>query len=195
MARPEHAAHVGRTVAELAAAASQHPFDWLLEFGIADDLGPRFTAQIANIDEPNVLRLLKDPNSSVALSDAGAHLTPFCDAGFGLYLLSRWVRERGDFSLEEAVHELSGKPARIHGFKDRGTLAVGQAADLILFDRATVGRGKKRPVRDLPAGGMRLVTPAIGLHGAWVNGQRIADGRGLIASDARLGQVLRDFSA
>jgi N-acyl-D-aspartate/D-glutamate deacylase len=122
---------------------AKHPLDWLLDFGIAENLGTRFTAQIANIDEENVLRLLKDPNSSVALSDAGAHLTLFCDAGFGLYMLSRWVRERRDLTLEEAVHELSRKPAGIFGFKDRGTIAVGLAADLMLFDRDKVGRGPK----------------------------------------------------
>ena len=195
VAKSEHASFLGRNVAALAAGDAKHPLDWLLDFGIAEDLGTRFTAQIANIDEDNVLRLLKDPNSSVALSDAGAHLTLFCDAGFGLYMLSRWVRERQDLTLEEAVHELSGKPARIFGFKDRGTIAVGQAADLMLFDPDKVGRGPKRLVHDLPAGGTRLVTPAVGLHGVWVNGRRIVNERGLLDSEVRPGRVLRDFAA
>ena len=195
MAKPAHASFVGQNVATLAAADGKHPLDWLLDFGIAEDLGTRFTAQIANIDEEKVLRLLKDPNSSVALSDAGAHLTLFCDAGFGLHLLGRWVRERKDLTLEAAVHELSGKPARIFGLKGRGTVAVGQAADLILFDRDRVGRGPKRLVNDLPTGAARLVTPAVGLHGVWVNGQRIADEHGLLDSKVRPGQVLRDFAA
>ena len=195
VAKSEHAPFVGQNVAALAAGDARHPLDWLLDFGIAEDFGTRFTAQIANIDEENVLKLLKDPNISVALSDAGAHLTLFCDAGFGLYMLSRWVRERQDLTLEEAVHELSGKPARIFGFKDRGTIAVGQAADLMLFDRDKVGRGPKRLVHDLPAGGTRLVTPAVGLHGVWVNGRRIANERGLLDSEVRPGQVLRDFAA
>ena len=195
VAKPAHASFVGQNVATLAAADGKHPLDWLLDFGIAEDLGTRFTAQIANIDEEKVLRLLKDPNSSVALSDAGAHLTLFCDAGFGLHLLGRWVRERKDLTLEAAVHELSGKPARIFGLKGRGTVAVGQAADLILFDRDRVGRGPKRLVNDLPTGAARLVTPAVGLHGVWVNGQRIADEHGLLDSKVRPGQVLRDFAA
>ncbi|MCC7274574.1 MAG: amidohydrolase family protein [Alphaproteobacteria bacterium] len=194
-AKPQHAAFEGRNAAELAAGEGKHPFDWLLDFGIAEDFGTLFTAQIINSDEAQVLRLLKDPNSSVALSDAGAHLTLFCDAGFGLHLLSRWVRERGDLTIEAAVHELSGKPARIFGLKGRGTIAPGEAADLMLFDRDTVARGPKRRVDDLPAGATRLVTPAIGIHGVWVNGARIVDPDGLIPGKAGTGRVLRDFAA
>ena len=194
VAKARHEGCRGRNIAALAAADGKHPLDWLLDFGIAEDFGTRFTAQIINIDEEKVKLLLKDPNSSVALSDAGAHLTLFCDAGFGLHMLSRWVRERGDLTIEEAIHELSGKPARIFGLKDRGTIGTGQAADLLLFDRATVGRGAKRLQHDLPAGGARLVTPPVGVHGVWVNGQRIADQRGLLAGDRRPGQVLREFT-
>ena len=194
-AKPEHAAFEGRNVAELAARDGKHPLDWLLDFGAAEEFGTLFTAQIINIDEDKVKLLLKDPNSSVALSDAGAHLTLFCDAGFGLHMLGRWVRERGDLTLEEAVHELSGKPARIFGLKGRGAIAPGQAADLLLFDRDKVGRGPKRRVCDLPAGATRLVTPAVGVHGVWINGARIADERGLIGGAPRAGQVLRDFAA
>jgi N-acyl-D-amino-acid deacylase len=194
-ARPENAPLEGKNAKDLAAAAGQDPLDWLLDFGGAEGFRTLFTAQIINIDESKVKLLLKDPNASVALSDAGAHLTLFCDAGFGLHMLSRWVRERGDLTLEEAVHELSGKPARIFGFKGRGTIAPGQAADLLLFDRDKVGRGPKTRVRDLPAGAARLVTSALGIHGVWVNGACIAGERGLIEGAGRPGRILRDFSA
>ncbi|MGE0719725.1 MAG: amidohydrolase family protein, partial [Alphaproteobacteria bacterium] len=194
-AKPAHKALEGRDVAALAAADGKHPLDWLLDFGIAEDFGTLFTAQIINIDEAKVRLLLKDPNASVALSDAGAHLTLFCDAGFGLHLLARWVRERRDLTLAEAVRELTGKPAAIFGIADRGTIAPGRAADLLLFDPATVGRGPKRRVEDLPAGAARLVTGAMGIHGVWVNGARIADSGGVRADAPRPGRVLRDFAA
>jgi N-acyl-D-aspartate/D-glutamate deacylase len=194
-AKPEHRPLEGKNVKDLAARDGKDPLDWLLAFAAQEDFATLFTAQIVNVDEDAVKKLLLDPNASVALSDAGAHLTLFCDAGFGLHMLSRWVRERRDLSLEAAVHELSGKPARIFGLKGRGTIVPGQAADLLLFDSDKVGRGPKRRARDLPAGATRIVTPAVGVHGVWVNGRRIADARGLVDSESRPGQVLRDFVA
>jgi hypothetical protein len=58
-----------------------------------------------------------------------------------------------------------------------------------------VGRGPKRRVFDLPAGAPRLVTPGIGVYGVWVNGARVADQRGPVASSPRAGKLLRDFAA
>jgi N-acyl-D-aspartate/D-glutamate deacylase len=148
-----------------------------------------------NTDEAAVGRLIADPESHIALSDAGAHLTFLCDAGFGLRLLGHWVRERRVMPIEEAVRKLTSQPAGLFGITDRGRLLPGLAADLLLFDPATVGRGEKRRVRDLPAGAARLTTPALGVHGIWVNGVRVADATGPIASPARPGKVLRDFAA
>ena len=138
--------------------------------------------------------MLCHPHASIALSDAGAHLTFFCDAGFGLHLLGHWVRDKGVLTMEEAVWQLSGRPAEIFGIKGRGRIAPGLAADLLLFDPATVGRGPTRRVFDLPGGAPRLTTPALGLHGLWINGVQVADGTGLI-EEARPGRLLRDFAS
>jgi N-acyl-D-aspartate/D-glutamate deacylase len=193
-ARPENRRHEGRSVAELAAASGQSPLDWLLDFSLAEDLDTLFIATLLNNDEEAVGRMLRDPNASIALSDAGAHLTFFCDAGFGLHLLGHWVRERGVLTMEEAVWQLSGRPAEIFGIRDRGRIAPGLAADLLLFDPATVGRGPSRRVFDLPGGAPRLTTPALGVHGLWINGTQVADATGLIAEEARPGRLLRDFA-
>jgi cytosine/adenosine deaminase-related metal-dependent hydrolase len=83
----------------------------------------------------------------------------------------------------------------VFGIRDRGRLEVGCAADLLLFDPATVNRGPKRRVFDLPAGAPRLVTAGIGVHGVWVNGERVADERGPNPSAPRAGRLLRDFAA
>jgi hypothetical protein len=56
-----------------------------------------------------------------------------------------------------------------------------------------VHRGAKTRVQDLPAGGTRLITPAIGVQGVWVNGVRVADERGIRAGGRLPGQVLREF--
>jgi N-acyl-D-amino-acid deacylase len=150
---------------------------------------------LLNNDEEAVGRMLSDPFASIALSDAGAHLTFFCDAGFGLHLLGHWVRERGTLAMAEAAWQLSGRPAEIFGISDRGRLAPGLAADLLLFDPATVGRAPSQRVFDLPGGAPRLTTAALGVHGVWVNGVPVADRSGAVAGSARPGRLLRRFSA
>ena len=79
--------------------------------------------------------------------------------------------------------------------RDRGTIREGFAADLVLFDPATVARGPKRRVFDLPGGAPRLTTDAVGVHGVWVNGEMVADARGLIQTAPLAGEVLTRFAA
>lgn len=192
---PQHAAYEQRTIAELAREAGRDPLDFWLDLALAEDLDTVFVALTLNSDEEAVGRILRHPASLVSLSDAGAHLTFFNDAGFGLHLLGHWVRERGVLALAEAVRRLTSEPARLFGIGDRGVLAPGFAADLLLFDPATVGRGPKQRVRDLPGGGARLVTPALGVHGVWVNGVRVAGAEGLAPPDRLPGRVLRECAA
>jgi N-acyl-D-aspartate/D-glutamate deacylase len=112
----------------------------------------------------------------VSLSDAGAHHTFFCDAGFGMYFLGHWVRERELFALPDAIRKLTSDLADIYGIPDRGTLTEGAWADMILFDPATIGISKAERLHDLPAGGERLVRRAPGLLATWVNGVKVFDG-------------------
>lgn len=190
-ATPANAALEHRTVADLAAEAGKHPLDWMLDLAIEEDLQSLFTAILLNSDEQAVGRMIRHPNASVALSDAGAHLTFFCDAGFGLHLIGHWARRLGVLSIEEAVHELTDKPARIFGLRKRGRIAPGYAADLMLFDPERLDRGPKQRVHDLPGGGARLTTDAVGLHGVWVNGVPVVDSDGRAVADARPGELIR----
>ena len=184
-----------RNISELAAEAGVDTLDWLLDFAIEEELETVFTAILLNSDEEAVGRMITDPNASVALSDAGAHLTFFCDAGFGLHLMGHWARRKGLMPMERAVHELTGKPAAIYGIPERGRIAPGYWADLMLFDPNIIDRGAKRRQFDLPSGAARLVTDAVGIHGVWINGQRVVDADGNIDAKARPGQVLRNFDA
>ncbi len=192
-ARPENQHLEGKTADVAAAEAGQHPLDWMLDFAVAEDLASVFTAVLLNSDEDAVGRMIRDPHASVALSDAGAHLTFFCDAGFGLHLMGHWARDLGVLSLSEAVHELTAKPAGIFGIQSRGRIAPGLAADLLLFDPSAVGRGPKRRVFDLPGGAPRLTTDALGVHGVWVAGTKVADANGICAEVTLPGRVLRHF--
>ncbi len=192
---PEHRRFEGRSVAEIAAEEGRRPLDLMLDLALAENLQTTFVAVLLNSDTSAVAKVLTHPASAIALSDAGAHLSFFCDAGFGLHLLGHWVRERRAMSLEEGIRRLTSEPAEIYGIRDRGRLAVGAHADLLLFDPHTVDRGPSRRVFDLPAGAARLTTDAIGVHGVWVNGVRIVDEDGVERSDARSGQLLREFAS
>jgi N-acyl-D-aspartate/D-glutamate deacylase len=196
VAQPEkHGALEQKSIAEIAAAQGRDPLDTMLDLAIAEDLKTVFTALLLNSDEEAVGRMLNHPQSIVSLSDAGAHLTFFNDAGFGLHLIGHWARERGTMSIEEAVRRLTSHPATVLGLTERGLLRVGLAADLLLFDPAVVGRGPKRRVHDLPGGAARLTTDAVGVHGVWVNGQQVADAEGLFAQVPLAGELLTEFAA
>ena len=190
----EHRSFEQKSVADLALASHQDPLDFALDLALKEDLQTVFTAQLLNSDTEAVGRLLNDPHSLVSLSDAGAHLTFFNDAGFGLHLLGHWARDLGLMSMQQAVHKLTAQPAKVLGLKDRGHLRVGFAADMLLFDPKTVGRGPKHRVFDLPGGAARLNTLASGVHGVWVNGQLIADQDGLNEQSVFAGQLLTEFS-
>ena len=184
-----------RPFGELAKAMSRDPLDLMLDIAIEEDLRTVFTAMLLNSDEEAVGRMLNDPHSLVSLSDAGAHLTFFNDAGFGLHLMGHWARDRGAMSLTEAVRRLTSAPAQIFGMKNRGLIREGYGADLLMFNPKTVARGPKKRVHDLPGGAARLTTDAVGVHGVWVNGQQVANAHGLLETLPLAGALLTDFAS
>ena len=193
VANEKNKALEGKSVEELAAKDKKHPLDWMLDFALSEDLNTVFTAVLLNWDEPEVARLLTDPNALISLSDAGAHLTFLCDAAFGLHFMGHWSRDKGLMPLQQAVKKLTSDQAKFFGIQNRGTLKVANHADMLLFDPQSVGRGEGKRLYDLPAGGSRLSTSAKGLHGVWVNGTKIADAKGLLGDAGRPGKLLREF--
>jgi N-acyl-D-amino-acid deacylase len=181
-----------RSIAELAKGGDA--LDTMLDLALGEDLDTVFSALLLNSDEAAVGRMLRHPASLVSLSDAGAHLTFFNDAGFGLHLLGHWVRELGVLTLADAVWRLTGQPAQLFGVRERGALKAGYHADLLLFDPATVNRGPKRRVFDLPGGHPRLTTAPVGVRGVWVNGVRVA-GENDLRPERLPGCLLRAFAA
>jgi N-acyl-D-amino-acid deacylase len=186
----------GATLAEVAKRQGKDPLDCILDLALSENLDTTFVAQLMHNDDTEVGKILADPNTHISLSDAGAHLTFFCDAGFGLHLMGHWSRDLGVLDLPQAVHRLTGQPAKLFGIQGRGLLKEGYAADLMLFDPKTVDRGPKRRAHDLPAGASRLTGSAVGLHGVWVNGAKVANDKGFCADPtSRPGEVLRSFTA
>ena len=159
-----------RSLVEVAEERHLHPIDLLLDLGLATELEARFRMPVANHDEEQVAELLLNPDMVLGLSDAGAHASQLCDACQGTYLLGRWVREKRALSLEEAIRMLTSRPAEVFGIADRGRLAEGRPADIVVFDPATVGAGPLRRVWDMPGGANRLVSDASGIDAVIVNG-------------------------
>ncbi|TMK60992.1 MAG: amidohydrolase, partial [Actinobacteria bacterium] len=146
----------------------------MLDLAMSEDLETRYMIVLANDDEDGIYRLLHEDQMLLGLSDAGAHVSQLCDAVLPTDLLGNWVREREAISLEEAVRKLTGEPATVFGYRNRGVLAPGKAADVTVFDLSAVGTGPMRRVRDFPADGERLVADEPqGIRHVVVNGTPI----------------------
>ncbi len=180
-------------LAAAAARLGKDPVDLALDLALANDLKARFRMAVMNFDEKEVAELITDPNTIIALSDAGAHASQLCDACYSTYLLGHWVRDRKVFTLEQAVHNLTQRPAEMFGITDRGVLAEGRPADVVVFDPATVGPGPLKRVFDMPAGADRLVSEASGIDAVIVNGKLIRrDNKDVVAANDKLpGRLLR----
>ena len=193
-ATAKNASLVDRSIAEIALQRGQDPLDCLLDLGLEEDLKTAFLGRFLNAGDDGVARLLKHDAGVIALSDAGAHLIYMCDAGFGLHFLAHWVRERGDFDLAQGVRRITSHQAELYGIPDRGRITVGAWADLLLFDPKTVGISQAARVADLPGGGRRTIRRPKGVHGVFVNGVRVFDGKDYVHLASGPGQVLDRFA-
>ncbi|MGA8049250.1 MAG: amidohydrolase family protein [Burkholderiales bacterium] len=180
----------GRTVADIAAEQGKDGVDAFLDLTLADDLENEFTMQSFNTRADRMAELLNDPTVLLGLGDGGAHLDMLCDAGYPTYVLGTWVRERKVLRLEEAVRRMTSDPADFFGIRDRGRIALGLAADLVVFDPATVGSaGRPERLYDLPGGAKRMVMRSQGVEMTLVNGVPTWERGALTGASA--GTVLR----
>src|SRR5205807_5517427 len=156
---PENAGLEGRRVADVVEQRGGDPFDVLLDIVLADELRTGLSpgGMGATADDWKLrAEVWRDPRTVVGGSDAGAHLDMMCGAIYSTALLAHGVREHEVITLEEAVHQLTDVPARLYGLRNRGRIAEGWAADLVLFDPERVGYGPERTPADLPGGAWRL---------------------------------------
>jgi len=189
---PENDDATGRSVGEVAAARGGEPFDTLLDVVIADELRTGLTPAPFGDDAAD-WRLRADvwrhPDAVIGGSDAGAHLDMMCGAIYTTSLLGHGVRAYQVVTLEEAVRLITDVPARLYGLRQRGRIADGWHADLVMFDPATIDHGPERTRYDLPAGAPRLVADAHGISSVWVGGVEVC--RDGTATGAMPGTVLR----
>jgi N-acyl-D-aspartate/D-glutamate deacylase len=167
-AAPE-ASIVERGLLEVAKEYGADPVDFMFDLAVRDQR-IKLRANVLNYEEAEVREIIRDPNVLIALGDGGAHMSQLCDACYATHLLGHWVREDKALSLEQAVHQLTQRPADIFGLTDRGRLVAGLPADVVVFDPRTVGASGLERVHDLPAGEDRLISKPRGVKAVIVNG-------------------------
>ncbi|MFN8601197.1 MAG: amidohydrolase family protein [Candidatus Binatia bacterium] len=173
---PQNREFAHRKVSDIAAEIGRNPFDTLLDIVVADELRTALWPLPTDDDVDSWklrLEVWRDERAMIGGSDAGAHLDRMCGSGYPTAFLGEVVRERQLLPLEEAVHMMTGVPAALFGLRDRGRVAPGTAADLVLFDPATVGSGQIQTRADLPGGTERMFCDATGVSRVLVNGRDI----------------------
>lgn len=161
----------GRTIASIAAERNESAAKVLIDISLAHGLDVAFLAASAGHEKTDrVGSMLAHPLMHIGASDGGAHLHSFATYGDTGYLFSEFVRKSHHLSLERAVQKITSETADIWGLADRGRIARGAAADLVVFDAESIARGEERPVFDMPGGGMRYARGAKGIDTVVVNG-------------------------
>jgi N-acyl-D-aspartate/D-glutamate deacylase len=188
---PEQRALEGRAVGDVAAGWGMDPWDALCRIIVADRLRTGFAVPIPESDADWQARaeIWRDPRAVVGGSDAGAHLDTMCGAVYSTSLLGHGVRDRKLIAVEEAVRLLTDVPARLYGLTDRGRVAEGGWADLVVFDPERIGPQELRTRDDLPGGASRLYAEATGMEHVLVNGTEVVTSDQL--TGALPGRVLR----
>jgi len=189
---PENKRFEGRLLGDIAAELGTSTWDALCDIALADGLNTIIANQDRGQDDESWVKRVeawRDGRTIVGASDAGAHLDMIDSFSFSTSVLGHAVRERNLLPVEEAVQLLTDEPARLYGVKERGRIAEGYHADLVIFDPASVGPAPVTTRFDLPAGAMRVYGGAEGISNVFVNGVECVSGTELL--DARPGTLLR----
>lgn len=157
------------SIGELSRRQNRHPVEVIIDLALESD-NRMFVQPIVNERPADVLNLLKHPRTLATFSDSGAHVCQEMGSSLQTHLLSYWVRNKQQFTLEEAVRMLTFDNASAWELPDRGLLRTGYAADLVVFDEATVRPQLPTVETDLPGGARRLVQKADGIAATVVNG-------------------------
>lgn len=170
---PENEGLTGRVVKDIAAERGQDAFQCLVEICAHDELRTVLWPMPTDNDPASwALRRETWQHEDVLLggSDAGAHLDRMCGAPYTTRFLGDCLRGRKLVPLEQAVKMLSDDPARLFGLRERGRIAEGFHADLVLFDPERIDAGPATLVHDLPGDSPRLDSRAVGIVSVRVNG-------------------------
>jgi N-acyl-D-aspartate/D-glutamate deacylase len=189
---PEYTTPPENNLEALATAAGEHWSETFLRLSRESGGKGLFTYRMFNQNLDALADLFRSERAFPSLGDAGAHVSQIMDAGWPSFVLSYWVRERGLYSMGEAIRRMTSGPARVIGLEDRGILAPGKRADVNLFDADRVAERQPELVHDFPGGAPRYIQRSIGYKATLVNGQlSVLDGE---HTGTRAGTVLRHAS-
>jgi N-acyl-D-amino-acid deacylase len=149
-----------------------------------------FTFRMFNPNTRAVADMISGKRILPGLGDAGAHVGQIMDSGWCSYVLSHWTRNKGLFSVGEAVRRMTSAPARVMGLADRGRLEVGMRGDINVIDYERVGERMPDYVNDFPGGAGRFIQRADGYRATICNGQVILENDE--HTGARGGEILRN---
>ena len=166
-----------KSIGQIAEKQGKRVIDAFLDLVVEEKLETRFLQAENNVDDEALTKILTHPNAVIGLGDGGAHVQFHGGYGYLTKLLGEWVREKQVMTLEQAVRRLTFDSASTFGLYDRGLLRPGMAADIVIFDPATVKCGQEDVVRDFPKGAWRIKEPAEGVFATVVNGQVLLRGR------------------
>jgi N-acyl-D-aspartate/D-glutamate deacylase len=164
-----------KSIQDIATAQGKDGLDCFLDISLEEDLETRFVHTNTQGDPQAVCEILKHPAVMIGQSDAGAHMGYDARFGYSTAFLGCWVRDHGIMPLEEAVSKLTFRVASVFGLNDRGLLRCGMAADIAIFDPATVSTLEPEYVNDLPGNETRMIQKATGVPYTIVNGQVVID--------------------
>jgi N-acyl-D-amino-acid deacylase len=179
----------GKSVTQIAELQGKSVMDAFLDLSLDEELQTFFIGVDRNNDPAAQKQILGSPYTVIGTSDGGARPHSADRHEYSTHLLGHWVREQQVMTLEEAVHRLTGRTALMHDMHDRGIVAAGKVADLVIFDPDTIASKPREPVNDLPAGGVRVKRDAVGIDYVVVNGTVLLDKGEL--TDALPGQIVR----
>ena len=187
---PEVEQYVGRSLADIGREQDKHPGEVMLDLSLATDLKAEFLGPDKGSNAEFMAELLDAPYTLPGVSDGGAHTKFFTGGAWPTDMLKWLVRDEGKVTLEEAHFRLSALPAHAAGFRDRGVLREGAAADVVVYDMEELDmdpRWTGEVAHDLPGGEWRRVQRARGYKEIIVNGQTtFADGECTGATPGRL---------
>ena len=181
---------IGRSIDDIATERGATHGDTLIDLVLDEDLGTWFIREsIGHNNSAVVGDLLAHPFVHVGASDGGAHVGSFSTFGDTGYLFSEFVRGTKSLTLEAAVKKITLDPATIWGIKGRGLLAEGNAADVVVFDAGTIGRGPEVASDDFPGEGVRWIRRQEGVDTVVVNGEVTWSAAAGYVPDARAGHI------
>ena len=182
----------GLSVAEIARLQNKHPLDAFLDLALDERLETTFSHPIIS-EEDMLEESVRSPYAHISVSDGGAHTRFLTSSTWPVYFLAHWIRDQEVMSLEQAHYKISALPAWFADFKARGTLRLGDWADIIVYDQERLGLLYEKPrfETDFPGGERRLVQKPTGLRYTIVNGTVTFEGND--CTGALPGKLLRSY--